>query len=371
MTDRSPRKPVTVALAVLACLLAVAVIIRLSSPRQDQLAARPINAVMSTSGELKVFVPAGKRRLAGQILSAAENALRDVEARMSAKLESSELGRLNAACGYRQVELSAETLELLRTSRRMAEATNGAFDVTCRPILLAWQKAGRERRLPAADELALALAESGWHNFEFLAGGVTKLSDDAGVDLGGIAKGYGIDQAAAAMIRLGATDGLVDVGGDVRCFGDRQGNGWTIGIQDPFAEGRLIATIVLSDAAVCTSGNYRRFVEIDGKRYSHIVDPRTGWPAEMTPSVTVVAPAATIADGWATALSVLGEKGLDLLDPGEGLEAMMVLGDPDDYEIVVTPGFDKLFAQRPTAGVRIHGEPDALLSERPVAGTEG
>ena len=366
MQDRLRIGRLKLALALLACVVVAGIVVRLSRPPQAELVTRQLSAVMGTSGELKVFVPVSDAGSAGEVFSAAEAAIRDVEARMSAKLADSELGRLNAARGGREIQLSAEILELLRTSSRMAEATNGAFDVTCRPILLAWQRAGREAAPPSDDELALALAASGWHNFELLDGGIRKLSGEASMDLGGIAKGYGIDRAVSAMIRRGAADGLVDVGGDVRCFGDRQGRGWTIGVQDPFVEG-LIATIGLSDAAVCTSGNYRRFVEIDGKRYSHIVDPRTGRPAEMTPSVTVVAPTATVADGWATALGVLGEKGLSLLNPNEGLEAMMVLGGPDDCEIVVTPGFDKLFVQRPQAGIRVY-RGHRLQADEPAGG---
>jgi len=349
-TRRNKLPMLGIALGVAAILLGLP---RLFQKRAG-LVTRRVSAVMSTTGELKVFAPGGSKQAGEGILADAESALRSVEAMMSAKLASSALGRLNAAKEDTELELPAELMGLLRTSSMIADATRGAFDVTCGPILQAWQRAGRERRMPTEEEIALALAASGWHNFELGRRGVRKLSARASIDLGGIAKGFGIDAAAAEMLRQGATDGLVDVGGDVRCFGDRQGQGWTIGIQDPFGE-NLIATITISNAAVCTSGNYRRFVDIDGKRYSHIVDPRTGGPAEMTPSVTVVAPTATTADAWATALSVLGEQGLDLIDSEDGMEAMMVLGDPEDFEIVITPGFDSLFAQRPMGSTRTHG----------------
>jgi thiamine biosynthesis lipoprotein len=165
-----------------------------------------------------------------------------------------------------------------------------------------------------------------------------------GRDLGGIAKGWAIDRAAEVLRRAGVSGGMVDVGGDLVCFGQPpDGQSWPVDIQDPLGPGHL-ASLHVSGGAVCTSGGYARFVEIGGRRYSHIIDARTGRPAEAALSVTVVAADAVTADIWATALSVLGTAGLERLP--EGVEAMMMVGTEDDHRSICTAGLRALLDGR-------------------------
>jgi len=338
----------------IAIALAGGIFVRSRSGALVRVTSRPAG-VMGTECELTLVVPSGKTDLGEEVLRRAETALRDVETRMSTHLDVSEVARLNSAGAGEVVGLSAETLELLRISRDLSRGSEGAFDVTCAPIVEVWKRAGKRGTIPSQGEIEAARRESGWTNIELLPHGARKRISEARIDLGGIAKGYGIDRAARVITEGGVLAALINVGGDVKCLGTNQGGDeWTVGVQSPFEED-LIATLKLSDLAVCTSGNYRRFVEIDGKRYSHIVDPRTGRPAEMTPSVTVVAPSATVADAWATALSVLGIEGLDLLPPGGGIEAMILVGDEEGHEFHVTPGFEALFVERPNGVIKAHG----------------
>jgi len=281
-------------------------------------------------------------------LGDAEQALRQVEMRMSTYIELTELSRLNAAPAGQVVKLSPETLTVLRLARDLHAQTDGAFDVTCLPVFRLWARAGKAGRLPTAEELAAAKSASGWDKFELLPDGARKAVAEAGVGLGGIAKGYAIDLAAEAMLRTGCQGGLVDVGGDIRCFGlSSRGGKWRIAVNSPFAPGggEFFGTLELTGLAVCTSGNYERYSVIGGKKYSHIVDPRTAMPVDTAPSVTIVAPTAALADGWATALSVLGEAGLKRIDPDSGIEALVVMGGPDDYHLAQTPGFAKLLRE--------------------------
>ncbi len=309
---------------------------------------------MGTECELTVVFPSGKSHLIERTLQRAEAALREVEVRMSTYISAAELSRLNAAAAGEVVELSPATMEVLRISRKLATQTQGAFDVTCRPILQVWVGTRGTGRSPTHPELTEAKNRTGWEHFELVEGGARKDIDGAGIDLGGIAKGYAIDLALTAMMEAHASGGLVNVGGDVRCFGTRtDGQPWCIGVRDPF-DNALIATLKIRDKAVCTSGNYQRFIEIDGERYSHIVDPRTALPVEMTPSVTTIAPTAAIADAWATALSVLGTEGLRLIPGHSGIEAAIIIGTPEKYEIRVTDGFERFFDERPEAKVTIH-----------------
>jgi len=324
------------------------------SPKPDD-TPRPFTkkpvAIMGTDTELTAVAPGDKRKKALAALQKAEQALRDVEAKMSSWLEVSELSQFNSIPAGKAAKLSETTLGLLRLSKQIAEQTDGAFDVTCRPILQTWRAAREAKQPPGDNDIAMAISKCGWDKIRLNADSAIKTVDGACVDLGGIAKGFGIDQAAESLEESGMLGAMVNVGGDVRCFGQRPGGGkWRIGVRNPFTGDATFAIIELSAGSVCTSGNYERYFTIGDKRYSHIVDPRTGRPVDTAPSVTVVAPTATISDAWATALSVLGEPGLELIDDNSGIEAMLVIGGPKDYRLAMTPGFDELLAKRPAAG---------------------
>lgn len=307
------------------------------------LVRRPVG-VMGTECTLAALVTAEGQVAARKALAEAEAALRAVEARMSNWLTDSELSRFNAAPAGEQITLSTETMQVLAAARAAVEETRGAFDVTCRPLIELWARAGKEQRMPTGEALAAARAQSHWDLLELLPGAVRKRSAGVAVDLGGIAKGYGIDLALDALRRGGVGGALVDVGGDLACYvPEGRGHVWPVEIRNPFGNG-MLGRLKLESGAVCTSGNYARFIEIAGKRYSHIVDPRTGWPADLVPSVTVFASRAMTADVWATALSVLGIEGLPLLP--EAVEALLVFGSPAQYEMRCTAGFPR-FAEPP------------------------
>ena len=223
----------------------------------------------------------------------------------------------------------------------MTDTSDGAFDATYAPLFRLWSDAGLAGALPSDQEIAAARALCGWGKFELSPGGAVKNAAGARMDLGGIAKGFGIDQAVEAMAEAGCAGGIVDVGGDLRVFGDKpDGTPWALAVRDPFGPG-MIGIVHLEEGALCTSGNYERFSIIDGQRYSHIIDPRTGRPTDTNPSVSVIAPTAAVADAWATALSVLGPEGLALLP--DGVDAMIVTGEPDDFQITWTDGFAARF----------------------------
>ncbi len=339
--------------------------------REPTLFAHHPVAVMGTDCTLRAVAPAGQAERARQALAAAESELRRVEARMSVTLDAAEIAMLNAAPAGRLVPLSPASLEVLTAARQAHRATGGAFDVTCRPLIKLWKQAAAEGRPPTAEEIAQARTESSWEDIQLQPTGAVKSLDTASVDLGGLAKGYAIDQAVEVMSALGVRSGLVEIGGDLRCFGTRpDGQAWRVAVRDPFqpeAQGnKLLAKLRIQDAAVCTSGNYFRYSEIQGRRFSHIIDPRPGAsmgaPAEAAPSVTVVAPTAITADIWATALSVLGAEGLSLLPADAHIEAMVVEGTAQDFRIRTSDGFAKLLEAPPAT------QPGPATS---AAGSEG
>lgn len=339
---------VLVAVAVLAAV-AVYLLPSLTGNKPHYWLAKPIG-IMGTDCELTAVAAPGQKHTLPKMIGAADITLRSLEAKMSVYLKDSEISRLNQAQARMPVTLSPETMEVLLASRKFFALTGGTFDVTCKPIVDLWKRAAKNNRLPSDNALAQARKSCGWD--KIVLGGVLgensveKLDTSAGVDLGGIAKGYAIDLAVKAMKQAGAIGGIVNVGGDVRCFGHKADGGkWHIAIKDPFKKDAVLATIALTEGAVCTSGNYRRYRTIGTHRFSHIVDPRTARPAQAAASVTVVAPTATQADAWATALSVLGEDGLFLL-PDQGIEAMLIIGTAKNFKVVATPNFAKLLINK-------------------------
>ena len=301
--------------------------------------------IMGTECSLTAVAPQGQRPRAEQAVAAAEQALRAVEAHMSVYIRFSELAQLNAAPAAKAMPLSPDTMTVLRLSRQFHEQTGGAFDVTCLPLFNLWADAGKADRLPTDAMLSAAKAKCGWDKWKLLDDGAVKSVDGAGIGLGGVAKGWAADRAAEAIVVTGCTGGLVKIGGDIRCFGSPAHKGkWIVAVQNPFNPngGEFFGTLAVGNVGVSTSGNYERFSVINGRHYSHIIDPRSGEPVDFAPSVTVVGPSAAITDGWATALSVLGPDGFKLLDANSGIEAMIVVGGPKDYRIHETPGFPML-----------------------------
>lgn len=306
-------------------------------------------AIMGTETTLIDVVNSPKdKRAAEEALLKAEAKLRSVETLMSNWLTESEISVFNRAEASQEMILSKETLDVLKASRKAYDETQGAFDITCRPQIELWKEAGKQNTLPSEEDKRFALEESNWNLIELTDKGAIKKCQTVRVDLGGVAKGYGIDLALDEMKKTGVAGALVDVGGDMACFGTPpEGDGWVIDVKSPFGEGHpkyptgFLGRIQIQEGAVCTSGNYARYVEIEGKRYSHIIDPRIGIPADVVPSVTVIAPKTVDADIWATALSVLGPEGLKNLP--QGIEAMLIMGTSEEFQQFSTPNFPPYF----------------------------
>ncbi len=325
---------------------------------------RRIQAVMGTDGMLAAVIAPDEHGRASDVLREAENTLRDIEAKLSVRITRSEISRLNRAATGVEFALSASTRAVLLAARQAHVDTDGTFDVTCRPQIELWRKAVKQGATPTDQQVADARNASNWSRVQLTDGGAVKQALTVQFDLGGIAKGYAIDRAFELLRRQGWSGGLVNVGGDIRCFGATPtGEPWTIDIENPFGEGKL-GTLVATNVAVCTSGNYRRYFETDGRRRSHILDPRTGQPTEATCLVTVVAPDALTADIWATALSVLGPDGLDRLP--EGIEALMVVGDEKNHRLLMTDGFWRWFRTSPTVIGRAESSPRMAERNRRV-----
>jgi len=259
----------------------------------------------------------------------------------------SELMQLCAKPVGRPVPVSGELFQLLQKSQRLAKLSNGAFDVTVGPAVRLWRRARRREALPDPDLLARALAAVGWRKLKLDARNksVTLSSPNMQLDLGGIGKGYAADKALEVLQSHGIPRALVAASGDI-VVGDPppERRGWRVGIGAMGkSQNELARNLVLRNKAISTSGDTAQFVEIGGKRYSHIVDPRTGIGLTERLQVSVVARHATDTDSLATAVSILGvERGLALVESQRGAEALIVCKHGERTETFESPGFGKL-----------------------------
>jgi thiamine biosynthesis lipoprotein len=271
-----------------------------------------------------------------------------LEGRFTAHVEGSEVHKINNSYPN-TVAVSAEVMDVLLLAREIYERTEGAFDVTVGPLLRAWGFGTAEMDVPSAAELARAREGLGFTNvlLDPEGGTVRLLHPDTRVDLGGIAKGYIVDRAMELLAERGAKHAVVDAGGDVRILGGRPGQNARdaaraarVGIRHPRRPGDLIAVVSVFDGSVLTSGDYERYFFVDGVRYSHIIDPRTGYPARGLTSVTIVSQEAMLADSLSTAVFVMGpEKGLELINSWPGVEGMLVT---EDEQIIMSEGMARI-----------------------------
>ncbi len=263
----------------------------------------------------------------------------------------SELSRLSLSSGQgRSVVVSRELWDVLSRAKALWDRTGGAFDVTVGPYVNLWRKARRDRELPTGERLvrARALVGSQYMKLDAKARAVELMVPGMRLDLGGIAKGYAIDAALRVLHEQGIRSALVSGSGDMAASDAPPGRkGWRIEIATLDAPGAPPARFVwLKHEAMATSGDVFQRLEIDGRRYSHIVDPRTGLGLTDQSLVTVIARDCTTADSLATAASVLGPRaGMKLLKSTPGVSAQIVRKPGDEVESVETPGFERHLGQ--------------------------
>jgi len=242
--------------------------------------------------------------------------------------DKSELAAINKAAGEQPVKVSAETLEIIKKALYISESSGGAFDATLAPVIKLWNfsKKSVSPSIPSLLTVQKNLALTGFQKI-LINDGVSEVQlaqKNMEIDLGGIAKGYAADRAISLIKAMGIKAALVAIAGDIRGFGiSTTGRPWKVGIQNPRTEPGsekpwedVIAALSLENRAISTSGDYQRFFMVEGKRFHHILNPTTGFPAETDLiSASVIAPEGYISDGLSTAVFVLGkEKGLQLLE---------------------------------------------------------
>jgi thiamine biosynthesis lipoprotein len=251
-----------------------------------------------------------------KVLLAAYEEMQRVENLLSYQKDSSEISSINRAAGFHKVKVSFETLEMLKRAKAYSEKYKGIFDVTIGPLTDLWGfSKDKEIILPPQKTIKKLTHLVNIDNLEINENDSTVFLRKKGmlIDLGGIAKGYAIDRGSVVLKSMGITNFILNAGGDIYVSGTKDNQTlWKVGIKHPRNSNELIADFDLKDYAVATSGDYERFKIINGKRYHHILDPKTGYPGTLSESSTILAPTAEEADALATYAFLLGwKKALD------------------------------------------------------------
>lgn len=258
-------------------------------------------------------------------IQAVMNEMERINQLMSPYIDTSELSKINREAGKGEVHISEEMFTLLSLAHQVSNLTDGAFDITYASVGYLYNY--RSGELPAAHVIAPLLKAIDYRHvvLDHTQQTVRFKHPNVKIDLGGIAKGYAVDNAIALIEGLGVKHGLVTAGGDTRLLGDKTGTPWTVGITDPRNKGEQAVLIPLENTAMSTSGDYERYFEQDGVRYHHILSPQTGESAREVQSVSIIGPKSVYNDALSTAVFVMGvEKGMGFINSLPDFEAIIM-----------------------------------------------
>ena len=251
-----------------------------------------------------------------------------IENLISDWIPTTQISQVNKNAGIKPVKVDTDVFELVERAIKISKLTNGAFDISYASMDKIWKFDGSMKVMPTEEAINQSVSKVGYQNIILDPKEQTIFLKLEGMKLGlgGIGQGYIADKIKSLLFSTGCLSGIINVSGDINAWGKQpDGKPWTVGIVNPVNKNKIFATFPLTDSAVETSGSYEKFVVFNGKRYSHIIDPRTGYPAAGIVSVSVFAKQTEIADALATGIFVLGvEVGLDLVNQIKGIECIIV-----------------------------------------------
>jgi len=280
-------------------------------------------AIMGTAVSVELW--ADDDKTAHEAIEAVMQEMTHIDQTMSPYIETSELALINREAVQHPVKISDEMMHLLKTSIHYSEVSHGAFDISFASVGYMYDYRNHIKpsdaqiasHLAAIDYRSIALDEKA-HTVHFMKPGMR-------IDLGGIAKGYSVDQGADILIAHGIKNAIVTAGGDSRILGDRRGRPWMVGIKDPRAENKSAVVLPLSDTAISTSGDYERYFMDGERRVHHIINPKTGKSATGVRSVSVLAPHGIDTDALTKPLFILGvQRGMEIIDKIPGVDAIVI-----------------------------------------------
>lgn len=265
---------------------------------------------------------------ANSYIDLAVSEVKRIENLISDWIPTTQISKVNQNAGIVPVKVDLEVYELVERATKISKLTSGAFDISYASMDKIWKFDGSMKEMPTPEAIKKSVEKVGYQNIILNPKDTTIFLKNQGMKLGlgGIGQGYIADKIKIVLQEKGCTSGLVNVSGDINTWGTQpNGDTWTVGIVNPMNKNKIFATFPLNDSAVETSGSYEKYVTFNGIRYTHIIDPRTGYPASGIVSVSVFAKQTELADALATGIFVLGvEVGLDLVNQLKGIGCIIV-----------------------------------------------
>ncbi|MDE3251992.1 MAG: FAD:protein FMN transferase [Bacteroidota bacterium] len=283
----------------------------------------------------ELSIVAEEEEAAMELIDKAVAEIQRIERLLTTYSEDSETNRINRAAGFEPVCVSEETFRLIQRSLRISQITQGAFDISYGSVDKSlWNFDATMTRLPDAATAKKMVRLINYRNILLDETDFSVYLREKGmrIGFGGIGKGYAAEMAKRLLIAEGVKSGIVNASGDLTTWGlQPNGQPWTIGIVNPNLSGKIFSYMNVTDLAVATSGNYEKYVMIDGVKYSHTINPRTGLPVRGIKSVTIISPNAEIADAMATPVTIMGIKaGMDMINQIKNVEAIII----DDFDVM-------------------------------------
>ncbi len=296
-----------------------------------------------------ITIVASDSASAGRHIDSVIEEVSRIENLISDWIPSSQVSEINRNSGIRAVKVDREVFELTKRAIQLSQITNGAFDISFAAMENVWKFDGNMAEMPSAEAVKKSVEKVGYKNIILDSAQSTIFLKLAGMKIGfgSIGKGYAADRGRNIMLEAGVQAGIVNASGDMSIWGKQpDGSNWNIGITNPFKTDKLFAIIPLQQGSVTTSGSYEKYIILNGKRYSHIINPATGYPAAGLCSVTVFGPDAETANGLSTSILVLGkDASLELIKKYPEFSSIMIT---DSGKVITSPGlkFRKLHLKK-------------------------
>lgn len=281
---------------------------------------------------------------AEKAISEAIDKLNEIDDKMSAFKEESDISRINFKAGFATENVSEDTYFVVKKAVEYSKILEGTFDPTIRPLVKLWNIGNDKEKIPEKSQIDEALKLVNCNDVIFHESNYTVMlkNKNQALDVGGIAKGFAADAVRDIFYKHNVKSGLIDLGGNIFALGGKQdGTPWRIGIQNPFkSRGEYVGILSVKDKSIVTSGNYERYFEKDGQRFHHILDPKTGYPSQSKIiSATIISDNSIDGDGLSTGVYILGiDKALKIIEGIDGIEAIFIT---EDKKVYTTPGVNQ------------------------------
>jgi thiamine biosynthesis lipoprotein len=277
--------------------------------------------------DFEITVVAKTQLEADKQIAIAINEISRIEALISSWKPTSETSNINKNAGASPVQVSEELFSLIQRALQISNLTDGAFDISYASMDKLWKYDGSMAQMPSKEAIKKSVAKVGYKDIVVDPKNSTVFLKNKGMKIGfgAIGKGYAADKAKKLLISNGVSGGIINASGDINSWGSKpSGSSWQVAITNPLNKNKAFAMLPIKDAVV-TSGNYEKYVTFNSRRYSHIIDPRTGYPSQGIISVTVFAPKAELADALATSVFVMGvETGIDRINQLKAVECIII-----------------------------------------------